>query len=171
MNIDNNKKYCPECGLYLRIEEFKKLTSPSALKKYPDGYYWCCGSCYKNKTWVYAPGTPTNRKLRRKEKRLRRIASVEAVYGLNEEQYMAKIDEQKNLCAICGKKYEGKILCIDHDHETGNVRGLLCNYCNIGLGNFKDNIKILQSAIGYLQKYPKQPVPPEKDEAQLEKKN
>lgn len=163
MNIEN-RKYCRECGIYLRIEEFKKLTSPSALKKNPDGYYWCCNSCYKNKTWIFSPNNePANRKIRRKEKRLRRIISVETIYGLTEERYFEKIKEQGNLCAICGKKDEGRVLCVDHDHKTGQVRGLLCNNCNVGLGNLKDDIQILQSAIGYLHKYSKRAEPPEKD--------
>lgn len=164
MTIENNKKYCPECGTYRRAEEFKKLTSKSALKKNPDGYYWCCFHCYKNKVWVFAPeNAPTNRKNRRKEKRLRRVLSVEAIYGLTENQYMAKINDQRNVCAICGKKDEGKVLCVDHDHATGEVRGLLCNNCNIGLGNLKDSIQILQSAIEYLHKYLKRSEPPEMD--------
>lgn len=154
MNLD--KKYCPECGFYKRIEEFKRLSSESALKKYPDGYYWCCSECYKNKTWVVAPENDNmNRKMRRRLKRQRRIVAIESTYGLSESDYIEKINQQNNLCAICGKKDEGKVLCVDHDHVTGQVRGLLCNNCNIGLGNFKDNYEILQSAIGYLQKYPR----------------
>ena len=70
---------------------------------------------------------------------------------------MAKIDEQKNMCAICGRKDESKVLCVDHDHKTGTIRGLLCNGCNVGLGNLKDDIQILQSAIAYLHKYQQQP--------------
>jgi len=152
--MENNKKFCPECNLYLSIEDFKKLTSSSALKKYPDGYYWCCITCYKNKTWTYTPeNEPTSRKIRRKFKLQRRINYVENTYGLSQEEYLFKIDKQNNLCAICKEKQLGKVLCVDHDHKTNKVRDLLCNHCNIGLGNFKDNIKILQSAIEYLQNY------------------
>ena len=76
MNIENNKKHCPECNLYLPIGDFKKLTSPSALEKYPDGYYWCCKLCYMNKTWIYtAENEPANRKMRRKYKLQKRINS------------------------------------------------------------------------------------------------
>jgi hypothetical protein len=160
---DEGNKYCPECGLYRSIEEFKKLTSPSALKRNPDGYYWCCNRCYKEKTWIVSPNEPINREIRRRDKLLRRVVLVESLYGLNEQQYMDKIEEQHNLCAICGKKYEGKVLCVDHDHRTGIVRGLLCGNCNLGLGNFRDDSKILQSAIAYLQKYSKQTGPSEND--------
>lgn len=154
MNIENNKKFCSECNLYLSVEEFKKLTSPSALEKYSDGYYWCCSSCYKNKMWIYTTeNEPTNRKMRRRFKLQRRLNNVEITYGLSQEDYLSKINDQKNLCAICKTKNVGKVLCVDHDHKTGKVRGLLCTNCNVGLGNLKDNIQILQSAIEYLQNY------------------
>ncbi len=146
-----NKKFCPECNLYLEINNFKKLLSTSSIKKNPDGYYWCCSKCYRNKVWVYEVGNePNNRKSRRRDKRTRRIIHVERVYGLSEEEYMKKLNEQDNLCAICGKKDEGKVLCVDHNHATGQVRGLLCHNCNVGLGNFKDSPEIIQSAIAYL---------------------
>ncbi len=44
-----------------------------------------------------------------------------------------------------------KGLCVDHDHKTGEIRGLLCDSCNNGLGRFKDNPEILASALSYLQ--------------------
>ncbi len=148
------KKFCPECNLYLDINQFKKLTSLKALKKYQDGYYWCCSPCYRNRVWVTTPeNEKTDRKTRRKQKLLRRVNNVEITYGLSAKEYIEKITAQNNLCAICGDKKEGKVLCVDHDHKTGKVRGLLCGNCNIGLGNLKDNIQILQSAIEYLQKY------------------
>ena len=163
-DVDVKNKFCSGCNLYLPVERFKKLTTKSALKKNPDGYYWCCSDCYKNKTWVFNPGEePKNRKARRRMKIQKRFHTVASVYGLSDEEYLNKINEQNNLCAICGKKEVGKVLCVDHDHDTGKVRGLLCNNCNIGLGNFKDDINIILSAIGYLQKYPKVGEPPEKD--------
>ncbi len=60
----------------------------------------------------------------------------------------ALLEKQKHKCAICG---DDKKLCIDHDHGTGKVRGLLCTDCNLSLGRFKDNIDILSKAITYLR--------------------
>jgi hypothetical protein len=76
-------------------------------------------------------------------------------------------DEVRNLkkqteCDICGKedrggsknnKHIGKInsLVMDHNHDTGKFRGMLCNFCNRGLGNFFDNIENLEKAILYLK--------------------
>lgn len=56
--------------------------------------------------------------------------------------------KQKGKCAIC--KIDMTSLCIDHCHKTNKIRGLLCNPCNLGLGNFKDNPKYLKKAIKYL---------------------
>ena len=155
MFIDN-KKFCSKCNLYLSLDRFKKLTTKSSLEKYPDGYYWCCIDCYKKIEWTYNIGeAPNSRKFRRREKRMRRASVIEYTYGLKPEEYEQMVTSQKNLCAICGTKEEGNVLCIDHDHTTGKVRGLLCTNCNIGLGNLKDNVQIFQSAIAYLQKYGK----------------
>ena len=76
-------------------------------------------------------------------------------YGLSKEDFESMLEEQQNKCAICGFEFhdEGKSTRphIDHCHDSGNVRGLLCNNCNTGLGQFKDNPSLLQSAIEYLQ--------------------
>lgn len=55
--------------------------------------------------------------------------------------------DQKS-CMICGREEK---LVVDHDHATGNIRGLLCNHCNRGLGHFGDNIQFLDNAIRYLK--------------------
>lgn len=60
---------------------------------------------------------------------------------------------QNGVCAICGKeptKGRGRKLHIDHDHETGKRRGLLCNGCNTGIGSLGDDVSRLQRAIKYL---------------------
>ena len=152
-----NKKFCPKCQLYLLKDRFKKVTTKKSLEKNPDGYYWCCMDCYKKHEFVYNPGeAPQSRKFRRREKRLRKMELIGRTYGLKEQDYEQMVAEQNNLCAICGKKEEGKVLCIDHDHATGKVRGLLCSNCNIGLGNLKEDIQIFLAAIAYLKKYGKQ---------------
>ena len=72
-------------------------------------------------------------------------------YGLSPEQYMQLQQEQNNKCKICGKTLpEGKYLSVDHDKETGEIRGLLCPQCNTLLGMAKDNVDILINAIEYL---------------------
>lgn len=89
-----------------------------------------------------------------------RLAHVKRLYKLDSETYLQMILDQNNLCLICknpetNKNKHGDIrpLSVDHCHTTGRVRGLLCNQCNAGLGNFKDDLDSLRSAVEYLSKF------------------
>lgn len=79
-------------------------------------------------------------------------------YGISLHVYTDIHKQQCGVCSICGEKETvvssiGKViaLAVDHDHETGKIRGLLCQKCNHGLGLFRDSIDVLASAISYLQ--------------------
>lgn len=73
-------------------------------------------------------------------------------YGLTPTDFDAMLETQGGRCAICrGDDHNGRNWCVDHDHATGAVRGLLCTDCNIGLGKFKDDPAILRAAIEYLE--------------------
>ncbi len=76
-------------------------------------------------------------------------------YGITLEDYKELLKQQGGVCAICRKNENRKIkfLSVDHDHKTGEVRGLLCNYCNSTLGYSKDNIDRLLKCAEYLNKY------------------
>lgn len=72
-------------------------------------------------------------------------------YGITENNYDAIFDSQNGVCAICGSPPKGdRELVIDHNHNTGKVRGLLCVTCNAGIGMLKDNKQILKRASDYL---------------------
>lgn len=77
-------------------------------------------------------------------------------YGLTLAEYSQMVIDQKGLCAICSlpevrKKASGPaLLCVDHNHTTGKVRGLLCNNCNIMLGHARDNPAFLIAGTSYL---------------------
>ena len=68
-------------------------------------------------------------------------------YGISLEIFNEMSKKQDYRCAICGAATK---LLVDHNHETGKVRGLLCNNCNTGLGVFRDSIGILNSAANYI---------------------
>lgn len=70
-------------------------------------------------------------------------------YGLSLAQYHALLARQGNACAICRKA--ARVLCIDHCHMTGRVRGLLCRKCNGGLGFYDDDPELLRAALAYLE--------------------
>lgn len=70
-------------------------------------------------------------------------------YGLTLEDIDSLLFSQRCQCSICSKPLvEGKRV-IDHDHESGEVRGILCYPCNQALGLLKDNIQSLENAIRY----------------------
>jgi len=70
-------------------------------------------------------------------------------YGITPEVYGQMLKSQSNTCAIC-ELASDKILCVDHSHETGKVRALLCNACNTALGLLKEDIKIVESLKRYI---------------------
>lgn len=83
------------------------------------------------------------------------IRATLAIYDLSLEEFEELKERQKNLCAICRERQIGKRrLAVDHKHGTGKIRGLLCNKCNAGLGQFRDSITLLRAAIRYLKKAP-----------------
>lgn len=70
-------------------------------------------------------------------------------YGITMEDYYQMLAHQENRCAICNIEAT-KTLDVDHCHETGKVRGLLCNNCNRGIGHLKDNSEMLRKAADYI---------------------
>lgn len=72
------------------------------------------------------------------------------MYGLEISDFNKMIEDQNGCCLICEEFYGFK-LAVDHDHDTGNVRGLLCRKCNSGIGLLGDSIENLLSAAAYLR--------------------
>lgn len=73
-------------------------------------------------------------------------------YGIGEEEYQRLLGEQMGACAICRESIVGgRALNVDHDHETGRIRGLLCPACNRGIGYLRDNPELLFRAKLYLE--------------------
>lgn len=89
----------------------------------------------ENKDWFYL----NNRKCVIKKK-----------YGISYEEYEALRIKQNDRCLICDKEEKNRTLAVDHCHESGRVRGLLCGNCNRGLGLFRDNSELLAKATNYL---------------------
>lgn len=72
-------------------------------------------------------------------------------YGLTIEDYNALLEKQGGVCAICSNVCStGKRLSVDHDHDTGRVRGLLCSTCNRGIGMLRDDPELIRAALRYL---------------------
>lgn len=75
--------------------------------------------------------------------------NIKTRYGMTEAQLSALRADQHGLCAICGRELAGHRECVDHNHESGEVRGLLCHRCNVGL-SFMENEKLRNMATKYL---------------------
>jgi len=74
-------------------------------------------------------------------------------YGLTPEDYALLLERAGGRCEICGTQDPGakQSFGVDHDHETGRVRGLLCTTCNAGLGMFGDDLERIRKAVRYLE--------------------
>ena len=90
--------------------------------------------------WEYKPENKRNHNLK-------------ARYGISAKEYDALLEAQEQKCAICGGTMdEGKRLAVDHDHDTGAVRGILHVRCNTAIALFKDSPDICRKAAEYLER-------------------
>jgi hypothetical protein len=115
------QKRCASCSEIKPLAEFHRARSQSG------GYNCYCKACRK------AMGAE---------------AHLRKSYGMTGAEFQAMVDAQGGLCAIC---QERPAVHVDHDHETGQVRGVLCFPCNAALGQFRDRIDLLARAASYLE--------------------
>lgn len=122
-------KDCQRCNEHKDKESFYKC------KRNPDGLENRCKKCCQQRS--------RNNEIKRR-------------YGINQSDYEKILKSQDGKCAICEKNNidseEVRRLSIDHCHETGKIRGLLCSNCNFAIGLMEDDPVILKRAINYLEK-------------------
>jgi hypothetical protein len=93
---------------------------------------------------------------RRCGKRFNYLKHIEGVYGLPMPEFLSLYRKQRGRCAICMSRIRCRngdtraTICVDHDHASGRVRGLLCTSCNNGLGMFKDRADLIRTAYFYI---------------------
>ena len=112
---------------------------------HPERINWArgfCKACYQRWRRVNIPGAAEahRREVKRWRKAnpaKRRIHFVKSRYGITKEQYEFLLESQEGRCGICRENSGGKPLCVDHDHATMIVRGLLCQRCNLALGLYE----------------------------------
>lgn len=116
-----------------------------------------CKSCYNkqilhaNPEWM-AKKHAANREWAKNNPLKVRLCHIKNQYGLSPERHKKLYDSQGGCCAVCNKPQAYSYICVDHNHETGEVRGLLCRNYNAALGNFHDSIDLLDKAIAYLKR-------------------
>tara|TARA_A200000113_G_scaffold226000_1_gene249324 strand:- start:11943 stop:12305 length:363 start_codon:yes stop_codon:yes gene_type:complete len=115
------------------MESFKKCNKCGVVK-HPSQFYEGKGTC---KTCYI--GEVTERHYKRE-------------YNMTLKEYDEMLRKQLNKCAICGVDQDDSPnkFHVDHCHTTGQVRGLLCSNCNIGLGHFRHNPKLMKTAGRYI---------------------
>ena len=124
-------KKCKKCGEAKPLGDFYKHNG-NAYRSY-------CKSCW---TKHHSPKA--------------RQTNIKRFYGIDEETYNEMLAEQGGGCAICGRSAEEvgtrfKHLAVDHNHDTGLIRGLLCTKCNTAIGLFEDDVDRLSRAIEYIR--------------------
>ncbi|HEX7276621.1 MAG TPA: endonuclease VII domain-containing protein [Acidimicrobiales bacterium] len=98
--------------------------------------------------------TQRARRAKPEVKRADRAGYLQRKYGITIEQYDQMLAAQGGGCAICGREPRPDIsLHLDHDHESGQVRGILCFRCNNALGDLDDDVSLLRAAVCYLESY------------------
>ena len=130
--MTQGSKHCPDCGELKPLGDFPRNRSGG------DGRGEYCKPCH-------------NKRGRENKQRLHggsRHYHLKGRYGIGAADVDAMIATQGGLCALCRTRPATQV---DHDHETGAVRGILCLLCNAGLGAFGDDPKIIASAIEYLE--------------------
>ncbi len=131
-------KWCGRCKSLKPLNQFHPYKNPNGKRL---GFRYLCIFCERADTRARQPGKKEyfkNWKLLKK-------------YGITLEDYKQLAESQAGRCAICGRlPGPGKSLVVDHDHATDEVRGLLCNDCNIGIGKLGDDADALRRALNYL---------------------
>ena len=151
-------KLCSRCGLQKPESDFYKD------KRRADGLYPQCRSCAsESKKASRRRASPEQQQRSRKTidrwrrehpdrvAEINRRVDLKRKFGITLEQFDEMLEAQGGVCAICGSTpYNGYRLAVDHDHDTGRVRGLLCASCNRGLGYLADDPVRLRRALEYL---------------------
>ena len=117
----------------------KRGHDPLLYRMVPSGVYLCFGCKREN-----------SRRYKTKNKEAYLLKNRIRRYGLSHTAFQVLWEKQHGTCAICHTPFVGKKYRIDHDHQTGVVRGLLCTSCNSGIGLFQDSPALLSQAIDYL---------------------
>lgn len=140
MELEIGEKYCPQCEQRKLVSDFPRNAGS------PDGLHAWCKVCKNARAREqYAEDEHVRERCHYAHKR--------RTYGLTPEQLSEMLEQQGGGCGICGgppRSVRG--WSIDHDHDTGRVRGILCVPCNSALGALGDDIASIRRVLAYLLK-------------------
>ena len=158
--LNENDEPMRKCGL---CDEWKPVeTGFHANRRDPIyGRHHTCKPCHSNRSsgWVAKRLSEGDRTAHTRNKEWLAANPSKAreyhrtrllrTYGLTPEAYNQLLESQDDRCAICQGAPTQK-MHVDHDHETGEVRGILCLHCNVALGNLKESVELIDRARAYL---------------------
>jgi hypothetical protein len=146
--IDSKGRSCTKCGVYKPYSEYSKKNSNfyRGIGLPHQVLQPRCKVCAAEDTKQW---NLTQTPERKKDLYFRRI------YGMGLDEFETRWEEQRGSCKICNRLLSrapqtGDSVVVDHNHETGEIRGLLCNECNRGIGYLKDNPMLCLKAFRYL---------------------
>lgn len=143
------EKHCPRCGNSKPIGEFGRRSNGN-----PKGYCRDCEARYQRQYAESTTGRESRGRASSKWSAKNHAYFLNYRYGITAEQYDTMLAHQGGVCAICGASEPGgkaRVWHVDHCHTSNRVRGLLCGPCNRGLGQFRDDIDRLKTAVRYLE--------------------
>lgn len=140
-------KTCNGCKNEQPLSEFYPAPNTRCLY----GVGGQCKRCISKKNKERA-ALRTQEQIERKRDYMRWL-HISRNYGISRDEYVSLLAAQGGACAICrSPDFRGRTPCVDHDHETGAVRGILCDRCNTGLGYFDDVEAGIAQALDYLRR-------------------
>lgn len=154
----NNGKACSKCGELKAYEEYGRNS------KGPLGLHSWCRACQSLRNREYRAANlekvrAGDREWYRKNKEKSRAYFRLRNYGITPEEYDKKVEEQGGCCFICGERPTGtgnrSMLHVDHDHDSGEVRDLLCGNCNTSIGTIREKPEIARKIADYLERWGK----------------
>lgn len=162
MSEGSDLKRCSKCRKDLKRDQFHKD------KRRKDGLRLWCKLCTKKSNqagYQRRMSDPSYREFHNERTKAwqrknpdKRVAvyrktHLKVHYNMTLEEYDALLLAQNGVCAICENPPEKRSLSVDHNHVTGQVRALLCDLCNVALGNMRDRPDLLRKAADYLEKW------------------
>lgn len=129
-------KLCRACLQELPLDSFYKSTSRTR-----DGFRHECKACWNKESMEY------HRTNREEILEKRKEYHYQKSYGISRDEFLSMVEEQGGKCPVCSRED----LVLDHCHDTGRVRGVLCNKCNQAIGNMLDNPALIRSLADWLE--------------------
>lgn len=157
-STDEGFKICRKCLNKKPISEFNIHYGKTRTK---DKLRHECKECQKKHSREHWVKIAVREKEKKKlynisHRHIAHNAHLRSKYNISLEDYQSALKQQNGKCAICGSdKPKGRYrnFAVDHDHSTGDIRGLLCAPCNTGMGHFQDSPELLRKAADYLESH------------------